>query len=108
MCEIGRAGDQGDMGESLREVADQALLARIVFLGQQAEVVPQRQKPFEEPSRRSSTAEQDEIIDEPEAAGEERTLPARQSVLCVSGIIAADETVLGKMALDCLHRAPHP
>ena len=41
ILQVIRGIDQGNVRESLGEVADQALTARVVFLGEQAHVVTQ-------------------------------------------------------------------
>ena len=52
--QVVRGVDQRDVRERLREVADQPLASRVVLLGEQADVVAQREQPFEE-RRASST-----------------------------------------------------
>src|SRR5437763_1524784 len=46
--EVMRAVDEGDMGESLREVADQPSRRRIVFLGEQPDIIAQREQALEQ------------------------------------------------------------
>ena len=50
-AEIERGVDQRDVREGLREVADQPARRAVVFLGQQPDVVAQRQQPLEQRSR---------------------------------------------------------
>ena len=45
--EVERRVDEGDVRQSLREVPEHALLDGIVFLGEQADVVPERDEPIE-------------------------------------------------------------
>jgi hypothetical protein len=53
MGEVAGGGDERDMREGLREVADQTLGPRIVLLGEQPDIVAQCQQPFEQPPLRT-------------------------------------------------------
>src|SRR5262245_14900319 len=67
---VGRV-DQGQVRKSLREVADEPTRARLVLLGQKAEVIAQRQQALEQRFGIAPTANGQIRIDQPEAAGEE-------------------------------------
>jgi hypothetical protein len=65
-----------EMGERLREVAEHAAVHRVVLLRDQAEVVPQREQAVEQGARLALTALEEEVVDEPEAAGKTPSSPA--------------------------------
>jgi hypothetical protein len=67
--------DECDVRERLRKVADEALAQRIIFLGQQADVVPKCQQPLEESTGVSHTAHQHISVYEPEEHA--RNTPSR-------------------------------
>ena len=72
--------DERDVREGLREVADEAPRHRVVLLGEEAEVVAQREQALEERPRVVDAADQVQAVGEPERAGEERALaPVRPS-----------------------------
>src|SRR3546814_15140880 len=66
--------DQRQMRKRLREIAELAPVHRVVFLGQQADVIAQAQQPFEQSAGFRVPAEQDVIVGEPETAGEKGAL----------------------------------
>ena len=74
MAEVVGGVDEGDVGERLRKVADLPPRARVVLLGEQADVVAQREQPLEQRPRLVVAPLQDVVVGEPEAAGEERAL----------------------------------
>jgi len=78
--EIGRGVDQPDVRERLRKVAQEAPSARIVLLGQKANVVADVEKALEECPRLGLLALQGEIIGQPEAAREKGALARGQPV----------------------------
>ena len=65
------------MRERLREVADEAAELESL-LREQADVVAKREQPLEQLLRLVELAEQDEVVDEPERAEEERPLAGRR------------------------------
>ena len=69
-----RRVDEADVRERLREVADEPAELRVVLLGEQAELVPEREQALEHLPRLVELAEEDEVVDEPEGAEEERAL----------------------------------
>src|ERR1700722_13956354 len=77
---IMRAVDEADMREGLRKIAELALAARVVLLGEQSDIVAQGEQPLEHRRPLVVLAEQGQIVDEPEAAGEKRPLARRQAV----------------------------
>ena len=91
--EIARREDEGEVAERLREVADLPAARDIVLLGQQAEIVAQADEPLEQRLRFRDASVTCERVDQPERAGQELTLVARQSVVGLAGRIARDEAV---------------
>ena len=89
--------DQADVGEGLGEIAQLAAGARVVLLGQQAEVVAHRQEALEQRRRVVGPVELDVGIGQPEATGQESGLRAGQAVArFVVGLAAeriADEAI---------------
>ena len=98
------------MRERLREVADEALEARVVLLREQAEVVAEREQALEHLARLVELAEQDEVVHEPEGAEEERALSRRQPVDVLDLLVVAvalHEPVDEQLPADGLERAAH-
>ena len=93
MREITGGIDQREMRKCLREIADQALAARLVFLRQQADVIAQGQQAFEQRHRLVAAAEHQISVDQPKAAGKEEALACRQAVLGFLGVVAQHQTV---------------
>ncbi len=90
------AGDEGQMGERLREVAEHPLRNRVVLLRNQAEVVAEADEPREELFRLVAAADQGEIRCEPERARQEDPLARREPVdldVLLVGLVACDQTV---------------
>src|SRR5689334_5885673 len=94
--------DQGDVREGLRKISDLAREARVEFLGEQSDIVAQRQQTLEELARLVDAPQQGIVVGQPKAAGEKGTFPGRQAVLDLSGVVAHDKTVNEKALLDCL------
>ncbi len=92
------AVDQPDVGERLREVAELAAPHRVVLLGQQAHVVAQREQVARTARRPRPSAQQREVVDQPERAGEERALARRQAVDRLLRAVALDQAVVGQLA----------
>ena len=72
--------DECHVTEGLREIAQHAFRARVVFFRQQANIVAAFQQPLEQFHRVGQPAHQHVDVDEPEAAGQKRALPLRQAV----------------------------
>src|SRR6185295_6839608 len=72
--------DEGDVGEGLREIADQALRLGIVFLGEEADVGAQPEGTREAATRVVAPAQERQVVGEPERAREEGALAGRQAV----------------------------
>jgi len=72
--------DQAHMGKGLGEVADEPCCDRVVLLGQETEIVPERQQPLEQLLRLLLAAGVGVVVGELEAAGEECALAAGQAV----------------------------
>ena len=67
-----RGVDQGDMREGLRVVAHLPPRPRIVFFGEQTDIVAQREQPLEQYAGVVVPALQDVVVGEPETAGNKR------------------------------------
>jgi hypothetical protein len=102
-----RGIDKADVREGLREVSDQSPSGRVVFLGEEPEVVAQVEDPLEEPPRLRSAAEKGEIVGEPERADEEGRLSDGEAVDVGRRLVAADEAVVQELALDGFDGAGH-
>src|SRR6185312_6106658 len=96
------------MAECLREIAELTSGPRVVLLGKQTDVVTKREQAVEHRARFRQAALQDEIVDQPEAAGEERALARRQPVRPFSGVIAIDEPARDEPPLDRAHGSNDP
>ena len=72
--EVVRRVYQSDLREGLREIADLAAGARVVFLRQQSDIVAQLEEALEHGPRIRISALQNVIVGEPETAGKERAL----------------------------------
>src|SRR3712207_708969 len=66
--EVAGGVDQPDVGERLREVAELPPGERVVLLGQQADVVADRQQVLERPPGVLVPAEQGVVVGQPEGA----------------------------------------
>src|SRR5690349_19579271 len=108
MGKIMRRIDQRNVRECLREISDQALFRRVVFLRKQPEIVAQFQQSLEQPLGLLLSAEQIIGVREPEAAGEEDTLTGRQAVVGGGRLIAPYEAIDEEIAFDRCYRAAHP
>jgi hypothetical protein len=64
-----RGDDERHVAEGLREVPQLALPARVVLLGEQAQVVPEREQPLEPRARLLDAAGERIVRSEPEATG---------------------------------------
>jgi hypothetical protein len=73
-CKVDRRVDQTDMAERRRKIAEHAAGARVVFLGEQTEIILQREQALEKHVRIIETLLQDVIVRQPETAGEESAL----------------------------------
>src|SRR4051794_22647299 len=69
--EIQGGVDQRDMRERLREISELAFGARVIFLGEEPDIVPEREQPLEELAGVVASTHQHVVVREPEAAGEE-------------------------------------
>ena len=95
--------DDADVRERLREVPEEAAALGVVLLGDQAEVVPQREQPLEERDRLVLPALLSEHCGEPERAGEEHALAGREAVdvgVLLVGAVALDEAAAHELLLD--------
>ena len=71
---------QSQVRERLGDVAELAARPRVVLLGKQADVVAQRQQVIHELARLGDLALERQHLDQPERAGQERSLAGRQAV----------------------------
>src|SRR4051812_44499467 len=71
--------DQRQMREALREIPDLPLAPGIVLLREQPERIPQREQALEQLLGLGLPPGERVIVSQPEAAGEERALVARQA-----------------------------
>src|SRR5205823_2956334 len=88
--EVVRRVHERDVRPGLREVAELALERGVVFLGEEPEIVLQREQPLEDLPGLVLAVLQAEVVDEPEGACEEDALAGRQPVdlyvLLVGGV----------------------
>jgi len=82
------------MGECLREVTDLPAAGDVVLLGVQAEVIAQGEQPLKQLPRLGVAAVDRERLDQPERAGQELALAARQAVVGGIGRITGDEAIV--------------
>ena len=102
--EIAGGVDQRDVRQRLREIAEHHAVDRIVFLGEQADVVAQPEQMGEALLRFAPAAHQRQRVGEPERAGQERAFAFGQAVGRGMLAVALDEAVLHELARDRLHR----
>src|SRR5262245_34807200 len=91
------------MRKRLREVAQESLGCRLVLLREKANIVPQGEKPLENSTSLAWSALQDEVVREPEAAGQKHALSRRQPVQALVRAVAHHEAVDRQLALDRFH-----
>src|SRR5436190_21138208 len=95
-----RRSDQREVAEGLREVADLTLPLHVVLLCQKAEIVAQGDQSLEQLTRLTDPPVERQRADEPERAGEELSLVARQPVVRDGRRVAGDESVTAELARD--------
>src|SRR5581483_1589411 len=93
------------MRERLGKIPQEPLRSRVVFLGEETEVVREPGETVEELDGLLVPAEQLVAVREPERARQEDTFAGRQPVDAALAAVAEDEAVLEKLALDRLDRA---
>ena len=84
----------------MREVADLTLPLHVVLLCQEAEIVAQGDQSLEQLARLTDPPVERQRADEPERAGEELSLVARQPVVRDGRRVAGDESVTAELARD--------
>lgn len=89
----------------LREIADHAPRPRLVFPGQKPDIVGDRQHVIEQAAR-ILDAEQHVGVRESEAAGQERSLAGRKSILGSRAVVARHEAVDEQNAVQSLRWFP--
>src|SRR3954469_3700266 len=91
---VERRRDERKVRERLREVPEQALLLRVVLLGEEADVVREIDQLLEQRVRFVMPAQQLVAVDEPERAREEDALSRREPVdAIVACAVSEDEAV---------------
>src|SRR5215470_4230289 len=100
--------DERKMRECLREIAKLPLRLRIVFLGEQADIVAQREQTLEQGRCFGVAMLQLVIVGQPKTAGQKNTFPGRQTIDVVLGSITQHEAVDHELPLDRRDRATHP
>src|SRR5208282_3667357 len=104
---VGRV-DQRQMRERLGEIAKLTPIVWVVFLGEQPDVVAQRQETIEQGARVVVSAEHDIIVGQPKAAGQECAFSGGQSVGPFPRVVAQHQSVSHELALYRRDGAPHP
>jgi hypothetical protein len=106
--EIDRCVDQTDMTKRLRKISEHATGTRVVSLGEQTEIIPQRKQTLEKPARFIETPLQDVIVRKPKTASEKCALAWRQTVNARCSVVAHHQAAIAyKPLLDRRQRAPH-
>src|SRR5690349_2953107 len=77
---VGRI-DERDVRERLRKIAQLALSARVVFLGEQPNIVAQADEPVEHVLRLDQAASHHISVGKPETAGQKGAFAGRETVL---------------------------
>ena len=108
-AQIQCAVDQADVTVGLREISEHPSQHRVVFFGEQADVVAARQQALEYPPGFGVAALQHVIVDQPEAAREKGAFPRGQTITRVIGLVAQDEFAVDQqLPLDRTQCTPHP
>src|SRR5215510_11159710 len=99
--------DQRQMREPLREVADLPACVGVVLFSKQAEMIPDREQPFEQFLRFGLPSLEGVIVGEPEAARQEWTLIARQAIEPEFCGVSSDEPIAHEIGFDGVNRRHH-
>ena len=100
------AGDEREVAEGLRCVAELPPGFRVPFLAEQADFVTQCEQPPEQFGGLCLLAGEVQGVDETERAGEEESFAADEPVAGVSGVVAFEEPVLGESIPPCMAKEP--
>jgi hypothetical protein len=100
--------DDRNVRQRLREIADQVSATAIIFLGQQPDVVAQREQSLEQRNRVRLSAGKRKRIGEPKRTRQKGAFLRRQSVDAIRGQITHHESVDEELALDRGDRALNP
>src|SRR5437762_10611307 len=106
--EIERRIDQRDVRERLGEIAHLTLRPRIILLGEEPDVIAEREQPLEESARVLMAPLQHVVVRKPKAASDEGALAAGKPVVGLLTIVAQHESIDDQSLLDLLNSAPHP
>src|SRR6185312_11407424 len=90
--------DERHVRQRLREVAEHHPVDRVVLLGEEADVVAQREEPLEQALGLAPASGERERIGEPERAGQERAFASRQAVGRGMLAVAHHEPVANELA----------
>src|SRR5439155_5644555 len=93
------------MREPLWEISCLSLRGDIVLLGQQTDVIGEREQPLEQRTGIVASPERGQRFYEPEGAGNERALPRWESIVKCR-IVANDQSIDDEPLLDPFDGAP--
>src|SRR5215471_10013747 len=95
------------MGECLREITNQTLRRRVIFLAEKPHVVAKTHEALEKSFGIPPAVLQHVDVDKPEAAGEEYPFAGRQAVDRCACLVAHDEIIGEKALLYRTHGAAY-
>ncbi len=81
--------NEGHVREGLRKITEHAALHHVVLFREQADIVAQGKQVLEQFPCLIMSAEQDEIVGVPEAAGKKGPFPALETIVSTCGIGSA-------------------
>src|SRR5262249_36339960 len=95
------------MGEPLREVADLPACDGVVLFREEAQMIPDREQPFEQLFRFGLSSLEGVVVREPEAASQERTLIAWKTIQPEFRGISPNEAAAHEVGFDGVARRHH-
>src|SRR3954451_18773924 len=95
--ETQRGGEERDVRQRLREIAEQLAGMHVDLLGEQSDVVAAADDVVEERAGFIDAAGQRERFDEPEAAGEERAFAGWKAVVGLARVVAVDQAGMAEL-----------
>lgn len=108
-AQVQSAIDQPDVAVGLWKISQHAPCCRIELFGQQADVIAAREQTIEQRPCFRVTALQNVVVDEPEAACEERAFSGRQPIIDIVCFITQHELVIDQEPVfDRSKRALYP
>ena len=99
--------DQGYMAKGLWEISDHAVVFKVEFLAEQAYIVTQGKKPFEELFSITLSSDSLERRYHPKATGEKNAFTRRQAILDLRSVVTQNKTMRHQLAFDGRYRAFH-